>query len=277
VKMRACIAVIVFLVIVLSGIAEGCSSSSSGDAGRVLQMVHKGIREEMERLDKDLGSAAQKLAGQDLDSPQSRSILSALLPRRPYIVDACTINRSGTIIAIEPADFRDFENADISQQEQVIRLFRTLKPVLSQNFRAVEGFEAADLEYPVFSADSKSADKDISGSVSILFKPEILIGNVVAPAIKNTTFSIMLMQPDGRIIYETDSSQIGRNTFVDPLYQSFPQLLSLGREVSANDTGVGQYQFLDPSTRQKVNKEALWTTFSLHRAEWRIVLIHTIF
>jgi hypothetical protein len=265
------IAIYYFLIIISACSFIACALPPQGEAERVLQAVQKDIQAEMNSLDRDLESAAEKLSGLDLKSTQARSILAGLLPDRPYAVDACTINRSGEIVAIEPTAYHEFEGTDISQQEQVIRLYRTLKPVLSQNFRAVEGFEAADLEHPVF-----SSAKEITGSVSILFKPEILIGEIVAPSIQGTAFSIMLMQPDGRIIYETDSSQIGKNTFVDPLFQSFPQLLALGREVSAKSSGTGHYQFLNPESKQTVNKEAIWVTFSLHGAEWRIMLIHTV-
>jgi hypothetical protein len=258
------------LLVTLWG-AMACTLPSRDEAGSVLQAVRKDIQTEMNGLDRDLEAAAQKLSGLDPKSVQARQILAGLVPDRPYVVDAGAVNRNGVIVSLEPAAYHEFEGADISQQEQVVRLFRSLKPVLSQNFRAVEGFEAADLEHPVF-----SSDKEITGSVSILFKPEVLIGNIVAPRIRGTAFSIMLMQPDGRIIYETDSSQIGRNTFMDPLFQSFPQLLSLGREVSAGLSGSGHYQFLDANSKQTVNKEALWDTFSLHGAEWRIVLIHTV-
>jgi hypothetical protein len=260
-----------FIVMLLTCTAGACTLPSQNAAEQVLHKVQKDIQAEMDHLDRDLETAAQKLSGLDLQSAQARSILTGLLPDRPYVVDASTINRSGEIVVLEPAAFHEFEGTDISQQEQVIRLYRTLKPVLSQNFRAVEGFEAADLEHPVFSPEKK-----ITGAVSILFKPEILIGEIVVPSIKGTGFSIMLMQPDGRIIYETDPSQIGKNTFVDPLFQSFPQLLDLGREVSVKASGTGHYRFLNPESKQTVNKEALWVTFSLHGAEWRIMLIHTV-
>jgi branched-chain amino acid transport system substrate-binding protein len=248
-----------------------CKSSSQQEAQRVLNQVRQEIQNEMNDLDHDLSEAAHKLSGQDMTGIQSRSILSELLPDRPYVVDVCTISRNGIILAVEPEHYRNVEGSDISQQEQVIRLLRTLKPAMSHNFKSVEGFEAADLEYPLFSSTG-----EITGSVSVLIKPEIVVGEIVSRTVGNNPFSVMFMQPDGRIIYETDADQIGRNTFVDPLYQSFPQLLTLGREVSLKNSGTGYYQFLDSASKQTVNKEAIWDTFALHGAEWRIVLIHTL-
>jgi branched-chain amino acid transport system substrate-binding protein len=262
---------LVCLILVFMLNAAACKLPSQSNADWVLRLVQQDIEKEMKSLDRDLAAAAQKLSGLDLTGAQARSILNGLLLNRSYAVDACTINRNGKILALEPAAYHEFEGSDISQQEQVIRLFRTQKAVLSQNFRTVEGFEAADLEHPVF-----SADKQIACSVSVLLKPEIMLGEIVSRTIEGTTFSVMLMQPDGRVIYDADDKEIGKNTFLDPLYQSYPQLLALAEKVSAKTSGTGHYEFLNTGLNTNVQKEAIWVTFALNGAEWRIVLISTV-
>jgi branched-chain amino acid transport system substrate-binding protein len=270
-KNKLVTSLICLTMLIFSLASPACKSSSQQEAQRVLDQVRQETQKAMNALDLDLAAAAQTLSGQDMVGEKARSLMSELITGRPYIVDICTISRNGKILAVEPEHFRAIEGQDISQQEQVIRLFQTLKPVMSHNFRSVEGFDAADMEYPVF-----GPEKEITGSISVLFKPEIIIGDIVSRSVGENPFGVMFMQPDGRIIYETDADQIGRNTFVDPLYQSFPQLLSLARKVSEKDSGTGNYQFLDSATKQTVNKEAIWVTFALHGAEWRIVLIHTL-
>jgi branched-chain amino acid transport system substrate-binding protein len=270
-RSRLVIGIICLMILILTMTFSACKSSSQQEAQRVLNKVQQEIQNEMNTLGREMAEAAQQLNGQDLTGQQARGILAGLLNNRPYIVDTCTVNRNGLILAVEPEKYRQAEGADIGRQEQVIRVFRTLKPALSLNFQSVEGFEAADMEYPVFSSGN-----DIAGAISVLFKPEVIIGDIVSRSAGNTEFSLMFMQPDGRIIYETDSTQIGRNTFVDPLYQSFPQLLTLGRKVSEKSSGTGYYNFLDPTTKETVDKEAIWVTFAMHGAEWRIVLIHTL-
>ncbi len=258
----------IFSAFVLAIGFTACKTSEQKKAYQVLSDIRQKIEKEMNKLDADLKLAAQNLSDSDMSGEESRSILRGLLKDRPYVADSCTIDRYGKIIALEPENYREFEGSDISSQEQVIRLFRTQKPVLSGNFKSVEGFEAADFEYPVFSADKK-----ISGSVSVMLKPEILLGSIVSGALLDEMSSIMVMQPDGRIIYEADSSQIGRNTFTDPLYEPFPALLDLARKVSAKSSGSGSYFFLDTKSNKNISKEALWDTFTFHGTEWRIVLI----
>jgi branched-chain amino acid transport system substrate-binding protein len=263
-----CILFFCSLAVIVLGSGVSCKASPQNGADKVLQSVRQEIQNELDRLDRNLASAAQNLSGVDLGGTRARSILTGLLQDRPYIVDTCTVDRNGRILSVEPAAYREFEGSDISRQEQVIRLFRTQQPVLSWNFPAVEGFEAADLEHPVF-----SSNKEMIGAVSILFKPEILVGDIVSRMLDDVSLSIMIMQPDGRIIYDADSAEIGKNTFIDPLYQSFPQLIALAREMSAEKSGAGRYEFYNTGLKQTVQKVAIWQTLGLYGTEWRVVLI----
>jgi TRAP-type mannitol/chloroaromatic compound transport system substrate-binding protein len=209
-----------------------------------------------------------EMSGLDLNSSEARALLTGLRKDRPYVTNASTVDRSANLVAVESAEYKSFEGWNIGDQEHVIRLFRTQEPVLSGIFKAVEGFDAADMEYPVF-----SSQQEIVGLVSVLFKPEILLGNIITEVVKNTPYAVWAMQPDGRIIYDIDAEEIGKNTFIDPIYQSFPQLVELGREISVSPTGTGHYQFLDTGLKQTVHKEARWDTFSLYGTEWRLILI----
>jgi TRAP-type mannitol/chloroaromatic compound transport system substrate-binding protein len=235
-------------------------------ADQALAALQQELTAEMTELTTAMYQAAQQLSALDLQSEAARVILNRLTEERPYIVDVSTVSRDGVLLAVEPAEYHSAEGADISEQEQVIRVFRSQLPALSWNFQAVEGFEAADLEYPVF-----SDDKTLKGSLSVLFKPELLLEQLISPLIQGQSFNIWAMQPDGRIIYETDSTQIGQNTFVDALFQGFPELISLGRQVSSASSGTGQYQFTNPDSGQTVNKEARWITFELYGTEWRLI------
>jgi TRAP-type mannitol/chloroaromatic compound transport system substrate-binding protein len=237
------------------------------EADKVLSQVLADLQNETGRLEKDLASAAQKISGLGLSGTETRSLLSGIMVDRPYVVDVSTVDRKGKLVAIEPVAFRNHEGADISQQEQVIRLFRTGLPVLSSNFQAVEGFEAADLEYPVI-----NTGKEITGSVSVLFKPEILLGNIITGAIAQKPFNVWVMQPDGRVLYDMHPEEISTNLFIDPAYQPFPELISLGKQISISPAGAGQYRYFDTEMKNTVNKKARWTTFDLHGTSWRLVL-----
>ncbi len=227
--------------------------------------MQRSVQQELERIDQDLAVAAGELARTGLDGEEARRILNELAAKYPYVIDACTVDNNGTIIAVEPAAYHDFEGYDISQQEQVRRLQETRLPVLSLAFTSVEGVVAVDLEQPVF-----YQQKELIGSVSLLVKPEPLFAKFAASNLQQP--ETMIMQQDGYILYDTKNSQIGFNSFTDDLYQDYPELLSLARKVATDKAGLGNYTFLDESLQKQAAKRSAWTTVGLHGTEWRLIV-----
>ena len=173
------------------------------------------------------------------------------------------------MVTIEPAPFRQFEGKDISAQEQVKRIRKTGKAVLSSVFRTVEGFPAADAEYPVMNTGGQ-----MLGSVSILFHPEKLLSPVIVPRVQGTPVNIWAMEKGGLILYDIDKPQIGLNLFTSALYQPYLGLVRLGRRIAAEPTGKGVYKFRSGSAKKIVKKNASWQSVSLYGTEWRLVAIH---
>lgn len=168
------------------------------------------------------------------------------------------------MIAVEPADYKEHEGADISTQEHIIKLHKTKKPVFSDAFRAVEGFYAVDLEHPVFSG------KKMIGSVSVLFRPETMLAGVIGPLAEGTALKFLVMQKDSRILYDTDREGTGRMIFTDPIYRRYPDLLLLANRMAKEKSGTGSYYLPVKGLVKPVRKEVTWTTVNLFANEWRI-------
>jgi len=249
----------------------GCGGKDKDQTETILNRVQQEVQSALNRLGQDMAGAAKKLSDVSLTDPSVRSVLGDLTAKHPYAVDSCTIDPTGKILVMEPSSYSEYEGSDVSQQDAVIRLYQTQQPVLSQTFRAVEGFDAVDIEHPIFSSKNT-----VTGSVSILFKPEALLGNIISPAVQNTPYYIWAMQTNGRVLYDIDANQVGKNLFLDPMYQPYTQLISLSREIAAKKSGKGYYEFLDYQSQQVVRKNALWDTVELHGTEWRLVLIQVV-
>ncbi len=237
----------------------------------VLLELQGAIQMVLDRMDADLAAAAETLTVAGLNSSDTRAILNELCQRHFYVVDCCTVDLAGTMVVVEPEAYREFEGSDISGQEQIIRLRETEQPVLSLAFRAVEGFNAVDLEWPVFDSTG-----EIIGSVSMLIRPESFLSTLIEPEVQGFPIDAWVMQPDGLILYDPDVEEIGRNLFEDPLYRPFTQLLSLGAKIAAEESGSGTYEFLGTGMSAPVEKNASWVTVGLHETEWRLVVTHVV-
>jgi hypothetical protein len=229
--------------------------------------LQRDVQIQLDQADRDLAAAAGELAQSGLDGDEAHRILNSLATRYHFAIDCCTVDDHGKIVAVEPAAYHEFAGADISGQEHVGRLKETGRPVLSNVFTAVEGFPAVDIQQPVFGQQG-----ELIGAVSMLISPERLFSSFAVPDMQGQQPEMMIMQKDGVILYDTDRSQIGRNTFTDPLYQEYAGLLELAQRVIADQAGVGTYAIPDQQLQKQVAKRSVWTTVGLHGTEWRLNL-----
>jgi len=234
----------------------------------MLVTLHQQLTTALQKLDTDLAQAATQLSAVGLTDSAAHQLLLKLCTDNPAVVDCATVDLAGRMVALEPASFKQFEGADIGQQEQVRRLHRTKKPVLSNAIRAVEGFDAVDLEQPIFSPQGK-----LRGSVSLLIKPEALLSAIIAPAVQGLPVEAWVIQRDGRILYSPKSEMIGRNILHEPVCGPAPQFHSLTSKITATKSGAGSYDCRPQGLQTAVKKQAFWTTVDLHRTAWRLLVI----
>jgi len=235
----------------------------------ILSDLEKEIASELNKIDKDVASVAGRLSEKDLDTAGTRKLLGDLCRSYPYAVDCTVVGRNGKMLLVEPREYAKFEGSDISSQEQVIRLHESKKPVLSRVIRTVEGFDAVDLEHPIFSSKS-----ELAGSVSVLLRHESMLATIIAPVVHGMPVDVWLMERDGRILYDPDEAEVGLMLFDDPMYKPYPQLIALGTLIAREKSGSGSYEFLGKGLTTPVMKDAYWTTVGLHGTQWRLVATH---
>ena len=232
----------------------------------LIDNVQREIQVFLNRLDSALYKGAEDIVAL-LDTPaEIRPLLRELYESNPEIVNTSFIDKESVIRYIYPDEYSYVEGEWIGDQEQVQRLHETRMPVLSGNFLAVEGFHAADLEWPVFRKDGS-----LAGSLSFLIKPDLFLAPIILPHNKEP-YEFWIMDPDGTILYDQDIIEIGRNLFDDPLYKAFDSLIEIGYEIVAKESGEGYYTFYSKGMENLVNKEVIWTSVGLHGTQWRIVL-----
>ncbi len=251
------------------GFVTGRQGQPVAELPPILSDLHTEITAELDKVDKDLAGVARRVSEEGLTTAETRKMLSDLCRSYPYAVDCAIVDRKGRMVLVEPHEYAGFEGSDISAQEQVTRLLRSKGPVLSNAFRAVEGFDAVDLEHPVFSPQG-----EFEGSVSILMRPESMLSHIITPVLQGMPVETFVMQTDGRILYDADTDEVGRMLLEDPMYKPFPQLLALGTLICREKTGAGSYDFRQKGSEKPVKKDAYWSTVGLHGTEWRLVVMH---
>ncbi len=246
--------------------AELNSIGIDNDMAYFLMQLQASIQGQLNDLDMAVADSSYQLSAAGIEGESARSILRNLTGSSPYFTEATTGSLEGKIVTAEPAVFRNSEGTDISKNNATIRLMQTRSPIFSPIFRLVEGYDASIISYPVFSASGQ-----FIGAIGAIIKPVELLGSIIAPRLLETNYSVTVIQTDGLSLYDSDPSQVGKNLFDDPMYQSYPQLLALGKNVVAERSGMGSYIFLNKEHDRNVTKEVYWTSVGLHGNEWRLV------
>ena len=260
--MKKVFAVLISLTVVFSSLLPAAAGE-----GPLLAAIQEKVTGEFIKLDSALQNAAGKLSASGLTGSRARNALAGLCKTAPYAINCAAVDANGKMVTMEPEPYRRFEGSDISGQDQVKSIRTQHKPVLSSLFRAVEGFDAIDMEYPVMTQEGKYL-----GSVSLIFKPDKLFKSAVRPVTLGKAIHIGVMEKNGRIIYDDDPGQIGLNLFEASVYKSFPQLTALGRRMVAEQEGYGRYQYKISCGGEVVNTTVEWKTVSLYGTEWRIMV-----
>ena len=257
--MKRLVLVITALLFFIAGqaFAEDNLSKAASKIESGILSIMKGIEGPISHAVKETGKAGLNR------ETEIRKLLQSCNTDRPYVVDSTFIDSKGIMRFIEPKQYQNYEGSDISKQEAIIKMLKTQKPRMGNAFVSVEGIKSIDIEYPVF-----SKGKQFLGSISMLIKHDELIRSVAEKIEKELGVNCLVMQKDGLILYKTDPMQIGRNTFTDPLYKDFPELIALGKRMIKEKEGKGFYTFGTPGTKNIVKKRSAWKTVHFFNNDW---------
>lgn len=219
------------------------------------------VNANLTEIDDALLDASLAISVVGVEGPKAREALGELAAVGPWVVDCITVDLNGTIVEVVPEEYLDVEGINIRDQEQIERLFSTRRSVGLAYIESVEGFYAMDFASPVFDGEGR-----LIGAVTVLVNSTELFGTVLAPYQPEGSAKIWAMMPDGTIIYDPDAEQIGRNTFSDPLFQPFPDLLAAAARVEMERSGISRYEISGTA------RDVFWTTAYYQGSEIRILL-----
>lgn len=227
------------------------------------------LQDRLDQIDGSLSKLIEESNSNIEKEDGIRKLLASFINANPDVVDASFVDEKGVLRQIEPSEYKNFENADVSKRDHVMAMLTTRMPVFSSGFPAFEGFLAVELARPLF-----DGRKNFVGSINAFIRPELLIDPLLKKSVIPAGYELWIMQPDGMIIYDQDKEEIGKMLFKDPMYADYASLLDLGKQIASKPTGKGSYIFVAAGTNEKVIKNMAWQTVRLHGREWRVVLAY---
>ncbi len=219
------------------------------------------VNANLSEIDRALLDASLALSETGIEGPEAREALDELAGLGPWVVDCITVDLNGTIVEVMPEEYQHVSGTSIIDQEHIERLLSTRRPAGLAYIESVEGFRALDFASPIFDEEGR-----LIGAVTVLVNSTEFLGTVLGPHQSEGSAKIWAMMPDGTIISDPEAEQIGKNTFTDPIFQPFPDLLAVAGRVEMERTGIGRYEISGTA------RDVFWTTADYQGSEIRILL-----
>ena len=228
---------------------------------------------ELKRIGESIVYASKQLSTSGLAGDQADRILNTLAANSSYIINAATENLNNIIVAAEPSNWSYIEGRNVGEQTCLNpNPNGDITPMMTHVVPLQSDMMGNIVAAPIF-----NSNKELIGTVSIIFDPAKLLNATITAALQGTSYTTTVLQVDGLMIYDTDPLQLYKNMFTDPAYANYTQLLLLGHHVADYNSGYGTYKFtIDAASPIVVNKECYWTTVSPYGQEWRIALQHSL-
>ncbi len=252
--------------------SESVSQATRLEMVSILSQAQMQVEAELKQMGNTLVYASEQLSTTGLSGDQARAVISDLAAHGSFRIEAATQDLNRKMITVEPAAYKSSEGKIIGPQRWLnINPDSPILPSMTLVLPLIVGFNGVSLVAPVF-----DVNKNLIGTVSIAFNHLDLLNATITPLIKDTAYSVTVTQTNSTIIYDTDTSQIGKD-LTSPIYANYPELLSFVHRVTEESSGYGTYSFsVDAGSDRAVHKECFWTTINAYGQEWRLALIHAL-
>ncbi|MCQ1538713.1 hypothetical protein FTO68_06915 [Methanocalculus taiwanensis] len=228
----------------------------------LLSRYHEETEAQLTSLDNEMLLAGAHISAVGLADPSTHKVLAYVTGTSEVIFDVVSFDAEGRITDVYPETYASAIGADISAQPHIRVILDEKKPVISQLLHTLEGQDGVSLAYPVVSADGR-----ITGGISALVLPPVLIGGAADAAGIRSPYSARAIQADGTVLYAEDPEEIGLMIFSDPGYEIFPDVGRFRSRIESDPEGdmiIGL---------SGVKKHVVWDTVSLHGTDWRLVVV----
>lgn len=183
---------------------------------------------------------------------------------RQQIRSITRMDETGTILFTFP--YTQSAGSNISNQKHVQTILAEHRPVVSDVFKAVQGFDAVALHVPVFRGD------EFKGSVAIVINFESLAKNYLEHIKIGKTGYAWVVSRDGTELYCPVPGHTGRAVFENG--KDFPSIIAMANEMLKGNRGTTTYVFDRISGRkvEAVRKQAVYMPIRLGNTFWSIVV-----
>jgi PAS domain S-box-containing protein len=176
-------------------------------------------------------------------------------------------DQSGKIVYTVPP-YPNSIGADISQQKHMVRILSDHKPVVSDVFDAVQGYQAIAIHYPVFRNGS------FDGSIAFIIDFGEVGRDILKEIETDGSGYAWMLSRDGIELYCPVPGHIGKS--IRETAQGFPDLLSLADSMLAGKEGTATYTYDKVAAKsQRGKKIAYFLPVPIIDTYWPLAVVYS--
>ena len=175
------------------------------------------------------------------------------------------IDASGHIMHTVPHN-PDIIGTDVSMQTHNKRIIENHKPIVSEVFSAVQGYQAVSFAYPVF-------DNNIyNGTISVLIPFETITKKYLSTILLGEGGYAWLISGSGVELYCPVPGHIGKT--VTETSAQFPSVIAMAQRMMAGEEGIAVYDYdrIKDDKIETIRKQAVYSPIHLPGTLWSVVV-----
>jgi signal transduction histidine kinase len=174
------------------------------------------------------------------------------------------VDENGTILFTCP--YPQAIGTNISPQKHMQVILKDHKPVVSDVFRTVQGFDAVALHVPVFNGT------EFKGTIAVIINFQNLAKSYLEPIRVGRTGYAWVISRDGTELYYPAPGHTGKSVFED--FKEFPAILTMVQDMLRGNQGTTTYTFdkIRGVQVKEVSKQAVYMPIHLGDTFWSIVV-----
>jgi len=174
------------------------------------------------------------------------------------------VDEKGTILHTVPYSLSI--GTDISNQKHIREIRKEQKPVVSDVFKTVQGFDAVSLHVPVFKGAS------FKGTIAILIDFESLAKRYLEIIKIGETGYAWVVSRDGTQLYSPVPGFTGKSVFEN--VKDFPSMISMAQDMLQGHQGTATYTFdkVGNQTVAPVRQNAVYLPIRIGNTFWSIAV-----
>jgi PAS domain S-box-containing protein len=173
------------------------------------------------------------------------------------------VNAEGRILHTVPPSPQAV-GSDISRQKHVREILRDHRPVVSDVFRAVQGYDAVALHVPVFKGGR------FDGTLAVVVNFQNLAQRYLAAIAIGKTGRAWVVSRDGTTLFDPEPGRIGKSVFEN--HRAEPSVLRMAERMVRGERGATTYSVSPPSGGTGVRHYAVYQPIRLGTNFWSIVV-----